>query len=78
MAEFKIHTKTFLTDNIREIYWKLTINNYTNSSKIIVIIILITNLRSEISSNKDDFIPICRCQVSEFNSPHKDNINNVS
>lgn len=36
-----------------------------------------TNLRSEIFFNKDNFILIHCCYVSEINDPNTNNINNI-
>lgn len=52
--------------------------DYTNSSKIDVIMILTMNLRAEISTNKEDSIPVCCCQVAEIDSPDKSNIININ
>lgn len=78
MTEFRIYTKTLLANSVREIICKWIIDNYTNNSKIDIITILITNLWSEISTNKDNSIPIYYCQVTEIDSSDKDNIDNVS
>lgn len=53
-------------------------NNYINNSKINIIKILITNLRSKISFDKNNSILIYRCQIFEINGPNKANINNVT
>lgn len=67
-----------LADNIKKIYFKYAINNNINNSKIHIIIILITNLKFEISSNKDNSISIHCYQVFKINSLNKDNINNIN
>ncbi len=66
LAEFEIYTKTLLANNVKEIRHRWAVDNYTNSSKIDIIRSLIIYVRSEICSNKDVFIPICRYQISEI------------
>lgn len=53
-------------------------DDYINSDKIDVINTLTTNLKSEISFEKNNSIPICYYQVFEINSIDKDNINNIN
>lgn len=50
MANFGINIKILLINNVKKIYYKEAINIYTNKNKIDIIIILKTNLKSEISS----------------------------
>lgn len=57
LAKFEIYTKILLIDSVRKTHCRWAVDNYTNSSKIEVITILITNFKSEISINKNDFIP---------------------
>lgn len=78
MAEFGIYTETLLIESIRKTRRRWAIDNYTNSSKIDIIIILTTNLKSKISINKDNSISIHCYQVAEIYSLDIDNINNVS
>lgn len=52
-------------------------DEYTNSNKINIIIILMINLRFVISSNKNNSISIRRCQVFEIDGLDKDDINNM-
>lgn len=53
-------------------------NNYTNSDKIDIITILMTNLRSEIFFNKDNSILIQCYHIFKINSSDKNNINNIN
>ena len=78
LLEYEIYTKTLLADSIRETYCRWDVDDYTNSSKIDVITTLMTNLKYEISTNKDNSMPIYHCQVARINGQDKDNINNVS
>lgn len=78
LAEFGVHTETSLADSVRKTRRRWAIEDYTNSSKIDVITTLTTKLKAEISTNKEDFIPIRRCQVAEIDSPGKGDINNIS
>lgn len=52
--------------------------NYTNHSKINIITTLTTNLRAEISTNKEDFIPVHLYQVAKIDGLNKSDINNIS
>lgn len=52
--------------------------NYTYNSKINIITIFTTNLRVEISTNKEDFISIYYYKVAKINNLGKKNINNIN
>lgn len=54
-----MYIKILLADNIKKTCCKWAIDDNTNNNKIDIIIILTTNLSSEISSNKNNFMPIC-------------------
>lgn len=78
LTEFEIYTKILFVNSLRKTRRRQAMDNYTNSSKIDVITTLMTNLRFEISSNKNNFILIYHCQITKINGPDKDNIDNVS
>lgn len=78
MVKFGIYTKILLVDNIRKTCCKWTVDNDINSSKINIIIILITNLKFEISSNKDNFIPIYYYKVAKINNQNKNHIKKIN
>lgn len=78
MIEFGIYTKTLLANSIRETHCRWAVEEYTNNSKIEVIMTLTPDLITKISTNKKDFITVYYCQVIEINSLDKGNINNIS
>lgn len=78
LAEIGVYIKELFADSIRETCRRRAMEDYTNSSKIDVISILTTNLRAEISTNKEDSILIYHCQVDKIDGPNEGNINNMS
>lgn len=78
IAKFNIHIETLLADNVRKSHYKQVVDNYINSQKINIITILITNLRSEIFTYKENPILIHCSQIAKIDDLDKDNINNIS
>ena len=78
LAELGVYTEVLLIDSIRKACYRWMIENYINSSRINIIIILTTYLKPEISTNKKDSIPVRHYQVAEIDRPDKSNINNIS
>ena len=61
LIEFGVYTKTLLADSIQKTRRRWAVEDYTNSNKINVIILLIMNLEAESTNYMKDFLLICRC-----------------
>lgn len=78
LVKFGVYNKTLLANNIRKTCRKWAVKDYTNSSEIKVIILLIMNLRAENANHVEDSLLICHGQVAKFDCPDTDNIDNIN
>lgn len=78
LIKFRIYIKILLANSVQKTGCKCIVENYTNSDKIKVIVLLIINLKSENTNYIEDFLLIHYCQVAEFDYPNIGNINNIN
>lgn len=77
LIKFCVYNNILLADSIKKTPYKWAIKDYTNTSKINIIISIVMNLEAEISNYIEDLLFICCCQVAKYNCPNKSNIENI-
>lgn len=78
LAEFSIHTVTFLVDSIHKTRCKWAVDDFTQCSNNNLITLLIINTRAKSVTYMKESLIICHYQVDELDYPDINNINYVN